>query len=233
MSRITPARIERVGRRAAEDRRTVFVDEARARAGVEPAAGDDRDAHQVERVVHAPEPDVRPVAEGERAPSRGPAGSPSPTSRARSTTPTSAGRIACSGTLARARGGAGAREQLPPALEPAAVVDRGVRAPRGVLGDVVRHLLLGGDRDLRQVVEAADVARLETEAVELAPVEGNAFVGEAHGQRQLRALNGAELVGGGQVERGGPGGLAVRALRITLKLDDGVEPLLANRFQRA
>jgi hypothetical protein len=87
-------------------------------------------------------------------------------------------------------------------LAPAPVVDRRIRSPRRIRRHVLGHLLLRRDRDLPEVVQIADVARLEADGIELSAVERNALVGEPHRHDELLALNGADLVRRREVERG-------------------------------
>ena len=206
----------RVRRRAREDRRPVLVDEACARPRVEPAASDDRDAHEVARVVHTPEPDmgsvtereqraVAPPAEPHRVHRAGVRPCPLLTVELRVT---EGSRRAC-----RAR----AREHLPAAGEPRRVVGRGVRAPRRVLGEILGHLLARRDREQVQVLDTTDVGRGDAEPVQLAAVERHAVVRVAHRDAQLLVLDGAQRVPRAGLERaapvrvvvGGGGGAAV------------------------
>src|SRR5207253_1955559 len=140
-----------------------------------------------------PQPHVRPIAEGEqrRVAARPKAHRPHRPRIAPRPRLAVQLRVA---EAARVRGRARAGEHLPAALVPDPVVDRSVRPPRRVLGDVLRHLLLRGDGDLPEVVDAADVRRLEADAIELAAIERDALVGEAYRHTELVALDRVQLV---------------------------------------
>ena len=188
------------------------LDEARAHPRVEATAGEDGDAHEVQRVVDPPEPDVGSVPEcDERDVAVAPESHRVHRARVGPGPDIAVERRVAEGTW-RA-GGPGREEHLPAASSPHVVVDRGVRAPRRAHVEVGRHLVLGRDRKRGEVVDRPDRLGGDAVLVELSPVESHGVVGEANGRRDLRILDRPQLVARGRVQRAAPVAVVVGRLR--------------------
>src|SRR5205814_9744870 len=79
-------------------------------------------------------------------------------------------------------------------------------------GEILGHFLFGGDWDLVRVVHIADVAWLETDVVERAPVQRDTYVGVAHRDAQLLRLDFSQTFDRSGVQLARPVELAVGPL---------------------
>ncbi len=219
------AEMQGVGRRAQKDGRLEAQDDVGARSRVHAAARNGRQVHFLQRVLHAPGPDMRAISghhehrlagletHGEQRPRIGPG----------------AGLAIDMGVAEHPRhaGRSGRREHHPAAPGPHRVGHGGVGAVGRMLGGIRHHFGFVDHRPLAEIVNAADIARRKPEAVESSAVERAVLVEERHRGRELLVLNRGELVTRSSIEPRRPHVGAGGAIAIVAKLVERREPGVA------